>query len=202
MAKTALLPITANPSRGVTVQKVFMLRASRGLEELSRILDADALLSATSASTDAEVLLSAVQHPGALRLLIADPLAKAKLLGQVRRKELLEAEGGVLSPEQVGEQLGITRQAVDKRRKTGSLLAIQLGNRFVYPAWQVNGSTTLNHLAEVLEALQAHDDWRKLSFFVNGNVRLGGRSPLATLRSGNLDAVLRAARLLQQQGAA
>ena len=59
----------------------------------------------------------------------------------MRRKELLEAEGGVLGPEQVGNILGIQRQSVDKRRKAGTMLAIELGNRFVYPAWQMEGKT-------------------------------------------------------------
>lgn len=106
-----------------------------------------------------------------------NPLAEAKLRGQIRRKELLEAEGGVIGPEELGNLLGITRQSVDKRRKTGTLLALEIGNRFVYPVWQIEGNKTLDDLEDVLAALKDHHAWRKLSFFVHGNVRLGGRSP-------------------------
>jgi hypothetical protein len=135
-------------------------------------------------------------------MLLRDPLADAKLRGQLRRKELLEAEGGVLGPEQVGSLLGIQRQSVDKRRKAGTILALELGHRFVYPAWQIEANSTLPHLEEVLEALKDHDEWRKLSFFVNGNVRLGGESPLNALRAGKYDEVLKAARSLGEHGAA
>jgi hypothetical protein len=166
-------------------------------------LDPAILGEAASAPTDVEVLVSALQQPAVLRsMLQRDPLAKAKLLGQTRRKELLEAEGGVLGPEQVGNILGIQRQSVDKRRKAGTLLAIELGNRFVYPAWQLEGNTTLPHLEETLIALKDHDEWRKLSFFLNGNVRLGGESPIKALRYGQYEEVLKAARSLGEHGAA
>jgi hypothetical protein len=54
----------------------------------------------------------------------------------------------------------------------------------------------------VLEALKDHDEWRKLSFFVNCNVRLGGKPPLNALRAGQYDEVLKAARSLGEHGAA
>src|SRR5271156_6169425 len=176
---------------------IFQVRATRAIENLVAILDPAVLGEAASAPTDVEVLVSALQQPVVLTsMLQSDPLAKAKLLGQIRRKELLEAEGGVFGPEETGDLLGIQRQSVDKRRKAGTLLAIELGNRFVYPAWQVEGNRTLPHLEEILAALKDHDEWRKLSFFVNGNVRLGGKSPLKALRTGEHDEVLKAARSL------
>jgi hypothetical protein len=116
--------------------------------------------------------------------------------------ELLEAEGGVIGPEEVGKLLGITRQSVDKRRKAGTLLALEIGNRFVYPVWQIESNRTLNHLEDTLAVLKDHDAWRKLSFFVHGNVRLGGRSPLQALRVGEYEDVLKAARTLGEHGAA
>ena len=190
----------------VPVQKghaIFQVRANRAVENLVAILDPAILGEAASAPTDVEVLVSALQQPAVLSsMLQRDPLAKAKLLGQMRRKELLEAEGGVLGPEQVGSILGIQRQSVDKRRKAGTLLAVELGNRFVYPAWQLEGNTTLPHLEETLTALKDHDEWRKLSFFLNGNVRLGGKSPIKALQDGQFEEVLKAARSLGEHGAA
>jgi hypothetical protein len=182
---------------------IFQVRATRAIENLVAILDPAVLGEAASAPTDVEVLVSALQQPAVLTsMLHTDPLAKAKLLGQIRRKELLEAEGGVLGPEQTGNILGIQRQSVDKRRKAGTLLAIELGNRFVYPAWQVEGNRTLPYLEEILAALKDHDEWRKLSFFLNGNVRLGGKSPIKALREGHHEEVLKAARSLGEHGAA
>jgi hypothetical protein len=181
--------------------EVFQRRATRAVEGLVANLDPPSLDKAASAPTDVEVLFIALQHPAVLHSLL-DPLASAKLLGQLRRKELLEADGGVVGPEQLGRVLGIQRQSVDKRRKAGTLLAIEIGNRFVYPVWQVEGNRTLDHLEDVLAALKHHDGWRKLSFFVNGNVRLGGKSPLQALRAGRYEDVLKAARTLGEHGAA
>lgn len=186
-----------------TEHAIFRRRATRAVENLLVNLDRTALEEAAAAPTDIEVLLVALQKPAALgSVLEQDPFAEAKLRGQVRRKELLEAEGEVLGPEALGDLLGITRQSVDKRRKAGTLLALEIGNRFVYPAWQIEGNKTLDHLEEVLAALKDHDAWRKLSFFVHGNVRLGGHSPLQVLRAGKYEDVLKAARTLGEHGAA
>lgn len=183
--------------------EIFKARVFRALETLSSSLDRKTLNKVAAASTDMDVLVEALLQPGALKSMLAsDPLAEAKLLGQLHRKELLNTEGGVLGPEEVGSLLGIQRQSVDKRRKAGTLLAINLGNRFVYPAWQITGNKTLPHLEETLEALKNHDEWRKLSFFVNGNVRLGGKSPLQALRGGERDEVLKAASAVGEHGAA
>lgn len=186
-----------------TERIIFHRRATRAVENLVATLDRTSLEDAASARTDIEVLLVALQQPAVLgAVLEQDPLAEAKLRGQILRKELLEEEGGVIGPEEVGKLLGITRQSVDKRRKASTLLALELGSRFVYPVWQIEGNKTLNHLEDALAALKDHDAWRKLSFFVHGNVRLGGRSPLQSLRAGEYEDVLKAARTLGEHGAA
>jgi hypothetical protein len=132
---------------------IFQVRATRAVEHLLATLDSSVLVEAASAPTDTEVLLSALQQPSVLNsLLKQDRLAEAKLRGQRLRKELLEAEGGVIGPEEVGNLLGIQRQSVDKRRKAGTLLALELGNRFVFPAWQIEGNRTVPHIEEVLAA--------------------------------------------------
>lgn len=188
---------------GAKEHEIFQVRATRAVEHLLATLDSSILVEAASAPTDTEVLLSALQQPSVLNsLLKQDPLAEAKLRGQRLRKELLEAEGGVIGPEDVGNLLGIQRQSVDKRRKAGTLLALELGNRFVFPAWQIEGNRTVPHLEEVLALLHDQDEWRKLSFFVSGNVRLDGKSPLEVLRAGEYGDVLKAARSLGEHGAA
>lgn len=214
MGATKSLPIVGTKSRVARAesapvsssgqsQTIFHRRALRAVESLLTVLEPDALEEAAAAPTDIEVLLGALQQPSVLSSILArDPFAEARLLGQKRRKELLEMEGGVLGPEEIGHLLHIQRQSVDKRRKAGTLLAVEVGNRFLYPAWQIEDNKTLLHLEEVLEALKHHDEWRKLSFFVNGNVRLGGQSPLYALRKGRYDEVLKAAKSLGEHGAA
>jgi hypothetical protein len=67
---------------------------------------------------------------------------------------------------------------------------------------QFEGGRTLAHLEKVLDALRSHDPWMQLIFFINGNDRLNGRSPLQLLRAGELEPVLRAAESYGEQGAA
>ena len=67
----------------------------------------------------------------------SDPLAKARLRGVLAMRELLSADGGAYTASEVAGLLSMTRQAVDKRRKAGQLLAIGLPKRgLLYPAWQ------------------------------------------------------------------
>jgi hypothetical protein len=134
----------------------------------------------------------------------SDPLAIARLRGKGAMREVLGQEGGALTASQAAEVLGISRQAVDKRRKGGQLLALTLPRRgLLYPAWQFNETgATLHGFVEVLEALGDDDEWAQARFFLNGNDRLGGRRPLDALREGDLDAVLEAARAFGEHGAA
>jgi len=109
----------------------------------------------------------------------------------------------VLKGEKVAEVLGISRQAVDKRRRQGRLIGLTQGRRgYAYPVWQFEGGKTLANLEKVLDRLQDHDPWMQLAFFLNTNARLNGSSPLDLLRSGIVEPVLEAAASYGEQGAA
>lgn len=87
----------------------------------------------------------------------------------------------------------LSRQAVNKRR---DLLALRTGSgRVVYPAFQFEGRSPVQGLREVLAVF---DDvpvsrWTLASWLCNPSRGLDGRSPMAELRSGNLDTVVAAA---------
>ena len=132
------------------------------------------------------------------------PLAAAKLRGLRYREKMLSAEGGTLSSQEVAGILGITRQAVDKRRKAGRLIGLSTGRRgYAYPAWQFDPeSGTLPGLEEVLDDLSDHDPWIQLSFMLNPNAYLDDETPLEMLRIAKLEAVRRAAQAFGEQGAA
>jgi hypothetical protein len=169
---------------------------------VSQLHDA-ALKSVLKAPTDFQTILHALERPEvAAAIRDHDPLAMARLRGIEARRRILTDEGGILSAEEVREILIISRQAVDKRRKAGRLIAVSLGRRgFGYPAWQFSEHGILPHLETVLDALKQHDTWTKLVFFTSENAAIGGKRPLDALRSGDVENVLAAACTYGEQGA-
>ena len=153
---------------------------------------------------DFQVLVAALLQPEVLEQESSrDPLASAVARGVAARTSVLEAEGGTWTTSDVAKHLDVERQAVDKRRRTGKLLALSLGRRgYVYPAWQFTRSGTLPGLAEVLKALSVKDPWMAAEFFLTGDPRLGRRTPLEEMRAGNVSTVLEAARGFGEHGAA
>lgn len=174
----------------------FVARATGALVHLAQTSSQRALLDAAGARSDLLVLVRALEDPEALLLLAqADPLAEARVRGLLAKRWLLEEEGGVSSAEQFGRLLGgLSRQAIDKRRRQGKLLALEAGKRgFVYPVWQIHDGRTLAGLDRVLAELDDFDPWMQAAFFLNPNSWLSGESPLVQLRTGNVDRVVAAA---------
>src|SRR5260370_12740730 len=92
-----------------------------------------------------------------------DPLLAARRRGLKRKKQMLNASGGSLTSEQVAEVLGISRQAVDKRRSSNQLLALTQGKRgYSYPGFQFDDGRTLKGLEEVLAELSPLDPWMQI----------------------------------------
>jgi hypothetical protein len=104
----------------------------------------------------------------------------------------------------VAKLLGISRQAVDKRRRAGKLIGVSLGKRgYAYPIWQFGGGHgTLHGLEDVLEAMSEFGPWTQYAFMIGGNYRLNGETPLACLRRGEVEPVVRAASAYGEHGAA
>lgn len=179
-----------------------LLRTFSGVAyRLVRELDEGTLLRILSEPSEDSIVLRALE---AAPLEHPDPLRPARLRGLQAARALLEREGGTLTAEEVAEHLGVTRQAVDKKRNAGKLLAVSRGSRSVlYPAWQFTPQGILQGLEPVLAALDENqtDPWAKLSFFLGENLRLGGDSPLTALRAGRTAEVLAAARNFGEQGA-
>lgn len=197
-----LLPVLSQVATEKNSAKTaFLLRS---IDALNRIAETTAVVEVLAAATDYSMLLKILSTPEALSTLTAtDPLASAKLRGLVIKQQLLEAEGGCLSSTQVASLLGVTRQAVDKRRRLGQLIGLPTGkNRFAYPAWQFITGETLPGWETVLQHLLLSDPWMQTAFMLNDNLRLDGMSPLEALRQGKLKEVVLAAQTYGEQGAA
>jgi hypothetical protein len=128
--------------------------------------------------------------------------ARALLQGvKIAEADLNEA-GGTFKPEEVRKLLnGISRQALEKRVKDGSLLAVPgPSNRRRYPAIQFTRDGVVQGLKKVQEALPTRNPWTILNFLVRSDSRLGGRKPIELLRNGDVDLVVSAARGMGVQG--
>lgn len=182
----------------------FAVRALRAVADLERAVSPQKLAEASAAPNDFLVLVDALAaSPALTEVTDKDPLAAAKLRGVKRQQDLIAAGGGIVSAGRMAKLLGISRQAVDKRRRRGRLLGLTQGRRgYAYPLFQFANGTTIQGLNEVLDALRSHSPWMQLAFFVNPNERLAGRTPLDALRRGDAEGVVQTAGAFGEHGAA
>jgi hypothetical protein len=167
-------------------------------------LSEDIAVNATTAPTDLGVLVRVLASGELVEELRSyEPLAPAFIRGIKARDQLLNEHGGTLTAEGVAGVLGISRQAVDKRRSAGNLIGLTTGRHgYRYPAWQFTKSGVIPGLEDVLKALAPHDSWMQAAFFLGSNPRLEDNSPLEALKAGQLTAVLKAAEAYGEHGAA
>jgi hypothetical protein len=191
--------------RGIAETKhpAFQSRILRAFINLERSLPGTTIEQATGAPTDFLVALEALSSaPGTSQLMADDPLLAAKIRGVKRKKQMLEISGGALSSEQAAEVLGISRQAVDKRRSSNQLLALTQGRRgYSYPSFQFEDGKTIRGLEETLAQLKSLDPWMQMVFFTSPNERLGGKTPIESLQNGLVEEVARVASGYGEQGA-
>ena len=169
-----------------TEHPVFFSRAFNALSSITNELSSQSVEELTASPTDFELLVNAVSATStAAASTDGDPLIRAKLRGIEHRKRILEKLGGTLSAEQVSELIGISRQAVDRRRSQNRLIGLTQGKRgYAYPAFQFEDGKTLDGLKEVLDALSGHDPWMQSIFFANGNDRLNRQNSTRCAPSG------------------
>ena len=116
--------------------------------------------------------------------------AAALLRGAQVKRELLREAGGTLSGSEVGTLLGISRAAVDKRRRQGALLGLKLpSGDIAYPAAQFDRKDVLAGLPKVLDAFQIQDPWMQLDVLLARDESLGGRTSFKALADGEVELV-------------
>jgi hypothetical protein len=129
-----------------------------------------------------------------------DPLAPALARNVEHRQTLLTLAGGALSADEAGQILGITRQAVDKRRRSGTLLAVREGSDWRYPACQFDNGEVVAGILDVVRGFGSASPWVALDFLLASDTALVGRTPLEALKAGDRDEVLRLVRGIQGDG--
>lgn len=172
----------------------------RAMEDVSP----GALVEALAASTDQEAMLRILEAPE-MAVPVADTatIDAARVAGIEARNQLLTIQGGSWSVERVAKYLGLTRQAVDKRRRANKLIGLAVGRHgYLYPSWQFSRTGTVPGLEDVLGALHRHDPWSQVIFMLSPNDRLEGMAPLEALQKGQTEDVKVAASLFGEHGAA
>lgn len=132
-----------------------------------------------------------------------DARARAILRGVEFAHADLKEAGGAYDLSQVRKVMrGVSRQAIEKRVREGSLLAVPgPNNRRSYPTLQFNADgSVVDGLRPVRDALRTQNSWAILGFLINPQDALGGDRPITRLRAGDLEPVLQAARRMGEQG--
>ena len=184
--------------------QAFLKRSVKMLERVSSSASSEALKSALSSPTDVGGVASLLSDlaPLGVDLSAVDPFIQAMARGAAVKRELLTSGGGCLTSSQVSSALGITRQAVDKRRGRRALLAVPNGSsEYVYPACQFTSDGVIPGLEEVLRAFQIRSPWTQLSAWLAPAPALGGKTILESLKSGAIERAIAIAASFGEQAA-
>lgn len=194
------------PGPSEDLVEAFIRRTSRALTRIAEHMPRERLLEAVGAPTDTDVLFCSLRDAVAIGFEIEpnipDPLTDAFLRGAERKRDLLKAEGGALSAAQLSEHLAITPQGLGKKRDKNQIFWLEVGDGYVYPAFQLGPNGLLPGIREVLDAFTINDPWMRVHFMLTGDYRLGGTRPIDALRAGQIDAVVTAAASYGDHGAA
>jgi hypothetical protein len=182
-----------------SIRGAVVRRATQAIERIAREADERKLAAALEAPTDVGTLArilgdAALLGPAAE----IEPLAPAIAHGAELRSQLLDQAGGTLGAGQAAALLGVSRQAIDKRRRAHALLAVRQGGDWHYPRCQFAENDTVEGLPRVLKTLAHVSPWTALDFLLAPDSALGGVAPLEALRVGRREEVLRLARGLAE----
>ena len=127
-ASSFMLNVHAAPD---FAQAAFLRRAMSALERISSSMPAKTLTDALSAPTDAGSLAQLLTRADLVgsAVIALDPLVPALARNVEHRKRLLGLAGSALSANEAGDLLGITRQAIDKRRRSNNPARHQASER-------------------------------------------------------------------------
>ncbi|NKL18976.1 helix-turn-helix domain-containing protein [Rhizobium leguminosarum] len=201
MARHASGPVTVQEEPN-SIRTAFLRRATSALERISANVPAKDLADALSAPTDAGSLAQLLSRSDMVGAAIndLDPLVPALARNVEHRQNLVERAGGTMSAEDAGRILGISRQAVDKRRRAGTLLAVREGSDWRYPLCQLDQGEVIGGGSDVVRGFAAAGPWVALDFLLASDTALGGRTALQALRDGDREAVRRLIRIETSDG--
>ena len=172
--------------REATVRAAFLRRVRNWAREVAQTAPESVLADALANPTVRGGLVKLLTEVGAgAEVSPATRLREEALArGLAAQEELRERSGGFRPTAWVGEHLKISRQAVDKRRKAGKLLAFAAADgTYEYPFCQFTSDGVVPGLEEALAAFAVESPWERLAALVNPSPALSGRSVIEVLRS-------------------
>jgi hypothetical protein len=130
----------------------------------------------------------------------------AKTLLNPIQLNLIEAEGGSYQSDEIARILRITVEDLESRRVRNEIIGLLVDGSFLYPKWQVVKrfwvlDVVLPGLDRVLNALGDRSPWTKAAFMLDQGIRPEFSTPLAGLRSNQIDLVIAAAQSYGEHGA-
>jgi len=186
----ARAPATATRAEGRThhsaIRDAFVRRTIHAIERLATLADEATLVEAMAAPSDFGTLARVLTDVGSIGPAVAeiDPNAMEFVREIEHREALVRRAGGMLSAEDAGQLLHITRQAVDKRRRARALLAIRQGGDWLYPRAQFHEHETVPGLPEVIKGFEDSGPWIALEFLITEDSVLDGLAPREALLRG------------------
>jgi Protein of unknown function (DUF2384) len=167
------------------------MRSMSIMHELRAEIGEPALSNALQILKD-EILLARRTETATMVTLARLRAHNAAALAVTRAQILTEA----LSSDQVRHYVRRTRPVVNRMAHDGTLLAIADGRALRFPRWQFDDHSEdglVPGFRRVLSVMDA-SPFRKATWFVTPNPRLGGRKPIELLHDGDVDDVLEEAK--------
>jgi hypothetical protein len=189
-ATMARAPVSAAKASTVkhhsAIQDAFIRRTAHAIERLATQADEAILVEAMAAPTDFGTLARVLTDFGAIGSAVAeiDPDAVDLAREIEHREAVVRRAGGMLSAEDAGKLLHMSRQGVDKRRRSKALLAVRQGGDWLYPRAQFHEHEAIPGLADVIRGFEASGPWVTLEFLVTEDDVLGGLTPREALLKG------------------
>jgi hypothetical protein len=189
-------PVTAPaPAAEDALRRAFRRRATGLLDRLAAEAEPELLERALAEPSDAGALARLLAADVERHALSAvDPLAAAVGRGVAAREAMIARAGGLLPAERLAAILGLSPAAVAKRRQRDQLLAVPVAGRgHAFPAAQLQDGAVLPGLDRVLRAMPGTSGWTRLALLLTPHDGLDGRTPLAALAAGEVEAAVAAA---------
>jgi len=175
--------------RHSTLRDAFIKRSTHAIARLAERADDAMLVEAMAAPTDFGTLARLITDLGVVGTAVAelDPESLDFAREIEHRDKLVQRAGGMLSAEEAGQLLHIGRQAVDKRRRNKTLLAVRQAGDWFYPRAQFHEHEVIPGIPEIVKGFEESGPWVTLEFIMTSDSVLDGLSPReALLKGGDL----------------